>query len=159
MVVKCIFINAFSRNQHSNGIKILFLDEKLTINDLDKLTFDIGIDNKTGEVFFATDKGIISYRAVATASKNGQLGAYAFPNPVKPDYEGPIAITGLVANANVKITDISGNIVNETVAQGGTAVWYGDTFSGKKVASGVYLALSTNEDGEETAITKIMIIR
>lgn len=119
----------------------------------------IGVDDKTGEVFMATDKGIISYRAEATEGKEVHEGVYAFPNPVRPGYDGPIAVTGLVENANVKFTDLAGNLVYETTAQGGTAVWYGKTFGGNEVASGVYLAFSSNRSGEETYIAKIMIIR
>ncbi|MGB0432648.1 MAG: two-component regulator propeller domain-containing protein, partial [Bacteroidia bacterium] len=119
----------------------------------------IGIDGKTGEAFFATDKGIISYRAVATEGGQDPEGIYVYPNPVHPDYDGPIAITGLVENAIVKITDISGNLVYETVAEGGTAVWYGQTFEGRDVSSGVYLAFSSDRNGRDTHISKIMIIR
>lgn len=119
----------------------------------------IGIDEKTGEVFFGTDKGIISFRAQATEGPEKHENVYVFPNPVKPGYNGPIAVTGLVENANVKITDLAGNLVYETTAQGGTAVWYGKTFGGRAVSSGVYLAFSSNRSGDETFISKIMIIR
>lgn len=119
----------------------------------------IGIDGGTGEVFLATDKGIISYRAVATDGSGNAEGIYVYPNPVEPGYEGPIAITGLVENANVKITDLNGNLVFETTAQGGTAIWYGKTFGGRDVSSGVYLAFSSDRDGRKTHISKIMIIR
>jgi ligand-binding sensor domain-containing protein len=119
----------------------------------------IGIDGGTGEVFLATDKGIISYRAIATEGDGKPEGIYVYPNPVEPSYEGPIAITGLVENANVKITDLNGNLVYETTAQGGTAVWYGKTFGGRDVSSGVYLAFSSDRDGRKTHISKIMIIR
>jgi len=119
----------------------------------------IAINGVTGEVFFVTDKGIVSYRGGATdgGAQNGKI--YAYPNPVKPGYNGPIAITGLVNDANVKITDINGNLVYETTALGGQAVWNGKNFSGRAASSGVYLVFITNDDGSQTAITKIMIVR
>ena len=83
---------------------------------------------------------------------------YAYPNPVRPDYNGLIAIKGLVRDANVKITDIAGNLVYHTIANGGQAIWNGRNFSGTKVNTGVYLVFCTNEDGEETMVTKIMFV-
>lgn len=120
---------------------------------------DLDINGRTGEVFMATDKGLISYRAEAVDGGETHNDVYVYPNPVRPGYTGAIAITGLVENANVKIADISGNLVFETQAQGGQAVWDGKTFGGREVSSGVYLVFSTNRTGSETFISKIMIIR
>lgn len=118
----------------------------------------IAINSKTGEVFFGTDKGIVSYRSDATEGGDTNGEVYAFPNPVTPEYDGPIAITGLVRDADVKITDIRGQVVYQTKALGGQATWNGNNFSGQRAASGVYLVFITNEDGTETAITKILFI-
>ena len=119
----------------------------------------IAINPDNGEVYFGTPKGIISYRSGALEGLQTFENVYAYPNPVRPGYTGEIGIRGLVENANVKITDISGNIVFETTALGGQATWNGRSFSGQEVASGVYLVFLTNDDGSETAVTKIMIIR
>lgn len=147
----------FVTNEDGDDIIYRFNEDNSPL--LSNVVRQIEIDEKTGEAFIATDKGIISYRAVATEGGEEHEGVYAFPNPVRPGYEGIISITGLVENAIVKITDISGNLVYETNAQGGTAVWEGNTFGGRSVSSGVYLAFSSDRDGEETFITKIMIIR
>ncbi len=120
---------------------------------------DIAINGETGEVFFATDRGLVSFRGLATeASIRQQSDVYAYPNPVRPGYAGYISVKGLVRNARVKITDINGNLVWETVAEGGQAVWSGQDLFGRRPATGVYLVFSTNEDGEETIVTKIMFI-
>jgi len=118
----------------------------------------IAIDPKTGEVFIGTDKGIISYRGDATAGVASMTDVYAFPNPVRGNYKGPVTITGLVSGASVKITDISGNLVFETRALGGQAIWDGNTSFGKRAGTGVYLVFITNDDGSETYITKILFI-
>ena len=112
-----------------------------------------------GEVFIGTDQGLISYRGTATTGHKTNTDVYAFPNPVRPDYAGPIAIKGLVTNASVKITDSDGNLDYETRAQGGQAIWNGKRFDGNRVTSGVYLVFITNNDGSETLVTKILIIR
>lgn len=112
----------------------------------------------TGEVFFGTSGGIISYRNTATEGNDNYNGVYAFPNPVKPDYRGPITITGLIAGSYVKITDISGNLVFETLSEGGQAIWYGEDLKGNRVKSGVYLVFSSNETGSKKDVTKILFI-
>ncbi len=119
----------------------------------------IGINPDHGEVYISTDRGMISYRGGATEGQDTFGDVMAFPNPVRPGFSGDIAIRGLAENANVKITDISGNLVFETTALGGQALWSGQSFSGRDVTTGVYLVFLTNDDGSETAVTKIMIVR
>ena len=119
---------------------------------------DIAIDGKLGEVFIATDKGIVSYRSTATDANEYFTDVYVYPNPVREDYSGDIVIAGMIEEASVKITDISGNIVYETTSLGGQAIWDGRSFSGEKVQTGVYLVFCTNEDGSKTHITKLLII-
>jgi len=118
----------------------------------------IAIQPKTGEVFFGTGAGIISYRNDATEGLQDFTDVYVFPNPIHPGYDGPIAITGLVENANVKITDISGTLVYQTKSLGGQAIWYGKNFKGEKVHSGVYMVFCANDDGTKTYITKILLV-
>lgn len=121
--------------------------------------FNIGINHESGEVFFATDKGLISYRGSATMGSDEFRDVYVYPNPVRENYTGKITIRGLVSDVNVKITDISGNLVYETQADGGQATWDGKDFSGRRPSTGVYLVFCTNEDGSKTYITKFLFIR
>ena len=117
----------------------------------------IAVDDKSGEVFFGTEKGIISYRGDATAGGEACNDYLVFPNPVRHDYYGPIAIRGLIDNADVKITDIAGNLVYHTIANGGQAIWNGTNFSGERVNTGVYTVLVSNSDGTETCTTKLLM--
>ena len=109
-------------------------------------------------MFFGTAKGIVSFRSTATEGGENFENVYAFPNPVRPDHNGIIAIRGLVKDCDVKITDISGVVVNATKSLGGTAIWDGKTFSGDRVHSGVYLVFCSTEDGSKTYVTKILVI-
>ncbi|MCB2197664.1 MAG: T9SS type A sorting domain-containing protein [Bacteroidetes bacterium] len=120
---------------------------------------DIGINHDTGEIFFATDQGLVSYRGSATMGSDEFRDVYVYPNPVREDYSGDVTIRGLVSDVNVKITDISGNIVYETTAEGGQATWNGKNFNGQRVSTGVYLVFCSNEDGSKTYITKLLFIR
>ena len=118
----------------------------------------LAINPETGEVFIGTDKGIISYKGTATEGGETNENVYAFPNPVKEGYEGLIAIKGLVSNAQVRITDISGNLICSTKAEGGQAIWNGKNYDGRRARTGVYLVYANNDKGEEKIVTKILII-
>lgn len=119
----------------------------------------IDINHKTGEVFIGTDKGVQSYKSTATESSLDYSDIFAFPNPVKGDYDGLITIRGLMQGTDVKITDLSGHLVFATISNGGDAIWNGNDMSGDKVVSGIYLVLCTNVDGTQSEATKIMIIK
>ncbi len=114
--------------------------------------------SEDGEVFIGTAKGIISYRSTASTGGPENSDVYAYPNPVESGYNGPIAIKGLVANADFKITDISGNLIYTGKAEGGQAIWNGNNFSGRRAQSGVYLVFASNDDGSETLVTKILFV-
>ncbi len=118
----------------------------------------LDINQETGDVFFGTNKGVLSYRGEATMGEDNYDQVYSFPNPVEPDYEGPITVHGLVSGSIVKITDISGNLVFETRSEGGQAIWYGKDLNGNKVHTGVYLVFSANEDGTQSNVTKILFV-
>jgi len=119
----------------------------------------ISIDPNTGEVFFATDRGLVSFLGSATEGSEVFGTLEVFPNPVRPGYTGPIRIRGLVTNAQVKITDLNGGLVFETRAEGGQAEWMGTDFSNRLVRTGVYLVYLTNDDGSQTAVGKVAIVR
>jgi hypothetical protein len=150
----------------SGGVYLISEDGQETIHHfttdnsplLANNVIDIEVFGNTGEVFFATEKGLISYVGNATDSDSYTGPVYAFPNPVRSDYSGVIGIRGLVGNSEVKITDITGNLVFETMAEGGTATWNGKTLSGERVQTGVYIVFSSSDDGSETEVTKILFI-
>lgn len=119
----------------------------------------ITIDGKTGEVFFATAKGLCSFRGDATEGGTSNEKVLVFPNPVPPGYNGSIAIRGLVQDAIVKITELDGKLVWQSRALGGQAVWNGRNYKGQAISSGVYLVLLAREDCKEEVVTKIFFIQ
>ncbi|MGO4905399.1 type IX secretion system anionic LPS delivery protein PorZ [Flavobacterium sp. W20_MBD1_R3] len=120
---------------------------------------DVDINSATGEVFIATAKGLVSFKGIATAANDDLSNAYVYPNPVRPEYQGTVKIAGLLDKATIKITDIGGNLVYETTAEGGTIEWDTTAFGKYKVASGVYMIFISAQDGVETKVKKVMIIR
>lgn len=120
---------------------------------------DIAVDPESGKVYLATTRGLMSFQGTATAARNDLGGLHAFPNPVRPEYDGMVTVSGLMTNTNVKITDLEGNLVFETTSQGGTVQWDTRAFGRHKVASGVYFIMANANDGTTTKVAKIMIIR
>ena len=118
----------------------------------------IAINQLSGEVFIGTDEGLISYQGDAIEGKNTFENVFVYPNPVRENYDGPVTVTGLVENTDIKITDISGNLVYSTTSLGGQAVWDGKNLNGNRVRTGVYLVFCADEFGEETHITKLLFI-
>lgn len=121
----------------------------------------LAVQPRTGELYIGTDRGLQVYRATATyADADVDADAiHAYPNPVRPGYDGPIAIQGFTRDALVHITDAAGHTVYSTQALGGQALWYGRTASGKPVASGVYYVFATDDEGYHRSVAKILIVR
>jgi hypothetical protein len=119
----------------------------------------LAVDGTTGEVYFCTDRGIMSYRGDATEGGEESDCATVFPNPVRETYTGPIAITGLVRDSEVKITDVSGNLVYRTTSLGGQAIWNGNDMSGNRAATGVYLVFASDVSGAFKCNTKLLLVK
>ena len=119
----------------------------------------IAIHPTSGEVFFGTASGLASFRSDAAEPAEEYSNVYAFPNPVRPNYQGVITITGMMDNTVVNIIDGGGNLVCKTKSNGGIAIWDGKNLQGKFVATGVYTILCNTADGKNHAVTKVLITR
>jgi len=119
---------------------------------------DICVDGASGEVFFGTDKGIISYKGEALQGSTAYNNVVVYPNPVRETFEGSVAIKGLIERTTVKITDMSGNLVFETESLGGQAIWDGKNLGGERVATGVYMIYLSSRDGTLAHVTKVLFI-
>ena len=115
--------------------------------------------SSSGEVYFGTSSGIVSYQDYKVESKSTLDSLFIYPNPVRPGYAGPVFISNLVNESNVKITDVSGALVWETQAQGGQVIWDGSDLEHRKVNTGVYLVFVTNADGSQKKTGKILFVR
>lgn len=115
-------------------------------------------DNQSGKIFIATSSGLVAFQGNAFAPSETLENIEVYPNPIRPRYTGPLTIRGLQADCVVKITDIVGNAVYETTSTGGSVQWDMNSFSGKRVRSGVYLIFVTTKDGMDSSVEKVMII-
>jgi hypothetical protein len=119
----------------------------------------IVIDHQSGEIYFGTEGGVISFRGTAIRDDLHTGPVYAFPNPVRPGYSGPITVKGVPSESVVKITDLTGNLVFEGESVGGQVIWDGNERTGQPVATGVYIVFAATGDLTRKAITKILIVR
>lgn len=119
---------------------------------------DIEVNGKSGEVFFVTAVGICSFRSDATTSEGAFHQVKIFPNPVTSQFNGFVGISGLATDAFVKITDVSGKLIWQTQANGGTAAWDVRDYNGRRAVTGMYLVLSTSVDGTESVVGKIAVV-
>ncbi|MFN2126415.1 MAG: two-component regulator propeller domain-containing protein, partial [Anaerolineales bacterium] len=120
---------------------------------------DIDVNQRSGEVFFGTNKGMISYRGNAVAAVDGHSSVKIFPNPVTPNFNGIVGIEGLPQHAIVKITDTAGNLVFQTRSEGGMATWNVLDYNGRRPETGIYLVFSSTENGDDTFVGKLAIVR
>ena len=136
---------------------------------------DISVNYTNGKVYFATDRGLVSFNTGSSSSSENFSNAFVYPNPVRPEFNtqlDKIKIKGLTENVNIKITDIAGNLVAEAQSNinsryrnfnleidGGTAFWNGKNLRNQNVASGVYILMLSDLESYETKILKLMIVR
>lgn len=130
------------------------LNSPLPSNNIQKISVNPG----TGEVFFVTDKGMVSYRGKVTEGTENYNDLYVYPNPVRETYKGDITVSGLMNNSTVKITNVSGNLVREGKSEGGQFIWDGKNFNGSRVHTGVYLIFCSNSDGSKSKVIKLLFI-
>ena len=170
--VKCITIDGGNRKwigTSGSGVYLISHDGLETIHHftvdnsplISNNIYSIAIDGQTGEVFIGTDRGLVSFMGDATEPESEMDDDLlkVYPNPVHPDYQGQITITGLMFNSNVKIVNAAGRLVHEGTSVGGEFTWNGRLSSGKRAASGIYYVLATDEEGNEGATTKFLIVR
>lgn len=113
------------------------------------------------DVFIATPYGQFVYSSDSAPTAEDLSDVYAYPNPVRPDYEGWITITGLMDNTLVKITDSQGHNIFQGTSEGGMLVWDGRDAGGNRVHSGVYLVFASTgpDQPSDKAVTKIVVIK
>ncbi|MFN8309428.1 MAG: two-component regulator propeller domain-containing protein [Chitinophagales bacterium] len=167
-IVRCMAVDGANRKWvgTTNGLWLISADGKTEILKFTKdnsplpvnSILSIAINQQTGEVFIGTENGMVSYQGDAILGEETKSTAVVYPNPVKPTYNGPIAIKGLVDDAYVKILDSGGTLVFQGKANGGQMIWDGKGYTGNRVATGVYIVYSATELGAERAIGKIIFM-
>ena len=127
----------------------------------DNNVYDIKIHPQTGRVYIATEKGLCCYMSDATEGEEelARDNITVYPNPVDPDYNGPITVRGLVENSEVKIVSPNAQIIVSGKSNGGTFIWNGCDSRGRRAASGVYSIIANTPNGKKAVSSKLTIIR
>ena len=169
-LIKAIAVDASNRKWIGTDANGVYLLNETGVKTLHHFTSEnspmpsnkilsVAIHPTTGEVFIGTDKGLVSYNNDALDSKKNYSEVYAFPNPLRPEYDGLITITGIKAGTTVRITDVAGNDVFTGISESSQITWSGRNSLGERVATGVYLVYASTSDSIEGVVTKIMIIK
>ena len=172
VAISCITVDGANRKwigTHTDGLYLISADgtemlHHFTTSDSPLISNTIqcvAVHPTTGVVMIGTDMGLCSYNADATeaAEEMDADDVLVYPNPVKPDYNGTIAVRGLSMDAEVKILSSTGQLVWSGVSAGGTFTWDGRTQKGRRVASGVYHIVANNAEGKKAIVARIVIIR
>lgn len=168
--VSAITIDAANRKwigTAGNGIYLLSADGMEVIHHFtaensplpSNQVLSMALDSKTGKVYIGCLGGLVVYQSDAVDGNEDYSNVYAYPNPVRPDYQGVITVTGLIDNTLVKITDINNNLIYQSLSLGGQFTWDGLNKKGEKVKSGVYMVYGSAEDGKKGMVTKILFVR
>ncbi|MDC1360529.1 hypothetical protein N8204_01480, partial [Flavobacteriales bacterium] len=134
-----------------------FTDENSPL--LSNAIFDIAINHRNGETFIGTSQGLMAWRSDATNFVVEIDAIEVFPNPVRSDFDGLIAINGLAYESTVHITTSSGRLIAMLESRGGRAVWDGKDMNGTDVPHGVYVIWATDSNGNSAGTTKLAVTR
>jgi hypothetical protein len=138
---------SWDTTQMPNGPQILALTAYDTVGNNASATIQVVVSNATS----GTNPG----------AGAGLGNVIAYPNPWRSDrgYAQQITFKGLTGNTTVKIFTVSGHLVKTLSATTNpTTSWDLTNDSADRVASGVYIYLATNDQGQ-TARGKVVVIR
>lgn len=121
-----------------------------------KNVIDLAIDSTSGEIFVLTENGLLSYRTDSSEPSEDFNSAKIFPNPVRPDFQGVLTVSGLRENTAIKITDTAGRLIYETKSNGGTASW---DLQNHRAATAIYMVFCVADDGSESFVGKVAVLR
>lgn len=152
---------------NSTGLYLLSPDGKETIRHFttenspltSNVIMDLFLDRETGELFIVSSTGLFLYQSDAISGAKSYNNVHVYPNPVRENYDGPITITGLRENSQVRVSDSEGRIIHEGDSNGGVYVWDGNDLNGRRVDTGIYFIYAALPDGSSKMVTKIAVIK
>ena len=121
----------------------------------------LAYDEETGQIFIATDRGLVSYVDVVRGSVAEMDDLFVYPNPFsyeRADMERVI-IDRLSERTTIRIMTVDGRLVRRLEAQGGRAEWDVRDSNGRRVATGVYIIVSVDDQNDQRGVGKLVVIR
>ena len=170
--ITCIAIDGGNRKwfgTSGNGVYLVSADCQTTIHHftaensplLSNVIYSIAINGETGEVMIGTDAGLNGYRSDATEAIEplNDHNIKVYPNPIRPNYEGNLRVDGLSYDSDVKITTVSGQVIAQGKSVGGTFTWDLRTNQGRRVGTGIYYVVASNQEGKQGAVAKFLVVK
>lgn len=168
----CIIFDSANRmyvSTKGSGIYVISADRNVELkhyttensNIMSDYVNYLALDPNTGVLYASTNLGLCSVAtdAMQVPESLSTDNIKVYPNPMAPDYYGPINIEGLTVGANIKIATATGVTVHEGYTSSSVYQWDGCDFSGKRCASGVYNILLVDAQGEKGCVAKLAIIK
>ncbi len=121
----------------------------------------VAYDEVTGQVFFATDQGLISYTDVVRGSVDEMDELFIYPNPFSYNNEDRerVVIDELSPETTVRILTVDGRMVRRLDTRGGRVEWDVRDFNGERVSTGVYVIVSVDSQNDQRGVGKLVIVR
>lgn len=145
----------------ADGSEILANYNAENSNITDNEIGNVVCDKNSNNIYVGTRKGLFVYASDAVWAAPDYSNVYAYPNPIRPEYAGPVTITGLMDNSLVKIADAAGNVIYSGYSNGGMFVWNLTNMQGSHINTGVYYVLASQSvDGsKDGCVSKILVVR
>ncbi len=152
-----------------DGVFLLSADGKQTLEHFTTQNSPLPSNNilsitengQNGSLFFGTNLGMVEYGGQARDPEENlsESNITVYPNPVKPDFDGYVTITGLTSETTVRILSNSGRLVHQGISNGGSYSWNLTDINGRPVPSGIYHAVVTDVDNKKSESVSITVIR
>lgn len=132
-----------------NGTEVIkhydMSNSPLVSNNISSLSFD----EKNGIMYIGTPFGLNSITLSSNSIQDSNTSDIkVYPNPLEPENQDLITISGLDQGMSINILDASGNTVHNGVAISSVYEWIPRTMSGGRLPSGIYtIVISSKGDG------------
>ena len=169
--INCIAVDALNQKWigsnaglllvNSDGSQLLATyDSKNSPLLSDEIT-SLAIDENSGTVYAGTNSGLTSFKTPAEKPLESFSNLFFYPSPFIIDNSGKqLTIEGLVKDSDIKILTISGKLIRHFTSPGGrVAYWDGRDDSGNLVASGIYLVVAYDTEGNNVTTGKVAVLR
>ncbi|MCM1348889.1 MAG: hypothetical protein NC338_05700 [Firmicutes bacterium] len=144
----------------ADGTEILenFTEENSPLSS--NLIYSVYANPYSSTIYVGTPEGLLSYESNATPAMPDFEKITVYPNPVTPDYSGPIYVKGLMDGSLVKIADASGTVLYQGRSEGGLFSWNACNSAGVRLPAGVYYVFASQNanDSSSGGTAKFMII-
>lgn len=122
----------------------------------------ISIDVNNGIVYVGTNFGLSAISTLFIKPNENFSEISVYPNPItlSDNSNSNLIIDGLIADSEIKVLDIGGNLIDEFRSIGGkTTYWNCKDSNGKLIPSGVYIIIAYDTEVNQVGQAKVAVLR